>query len=263
MLKKYIVMALLPVSATFLISNHLQSFPDGAPVGYSGSPNDGRTCASCHGGSATPVDNIITSNIPAEGYTPGETYTLTVTLNGSGRKGFQVSPQKSDGTVLGTLTAGTGTQVNSGKWVTHNPAINTNPAIYNFTWTAPAAGTGEVNFYGAFAITRSTTHTDILTVNEKAVTGINENTAIAKFSVYPNPVVGSKLKIAYTLKKNGSIKTTLVDLTCREVAMLDHKHLTSGNYEFTYELPELNNGIYFVQIDAQGQILTKRILLNQ
>ncbi len=255
-------MALL-ASAVLLTSNHLQSFPDGAPIRNSGSPTDGQTCVACHGGTATPVDNIITSNIPTEGYTPGETYTLTVTLNGSGRKGFQVSPQRADGSVIGTLIAGTGTQVNDNRWVTHNPAVNTNPAIYNFNWTAPAAGTGEVNFYGAFAITRNTTHTDVLTVNEKAVTGINENAAIAKFSVYPNPVVGSKLKIAYALKQNSMVKTTLVDLTGRAVAMLDSKNLTTGNYDFTYDLPELNNGIYFVQIDAQGKTLTKRILVNQ
>lgn len=262
MRKKYIITALL-ASTILLTSNHLQSFPDGAPIRNTGSPTDGQTCAACHGGTATPLDNIITSNIPAEGYTPGETYTVTITLNGSGRKGFQVSPQRADGTLLGTLTAGTGTQVNSSRWVTHNPAVSANPAVYNFNWTAPAAGTGEVNFYGAFAITRNTTHTDVLTVSEKAVTGINENSAFAKFSVYPNPVVGSKLTIGYSLKQSGMVKTTLVDVTGRAVAVFDIKNLAAGTHDFTYELPELNNGIYFIQIDSQGKTLTKRIMVNQ
>ncbi|OFY17098.1 MAG: hypothetical protein A2X11_01880 [Bacteroidetes bacterium GWE2_42_24] len=145
-------------------------YPTGAPAGYTGSPGDGNNCTSCHGGTATTSPGWITSDIPGSGYIPGVTYQITATnsLAGNGKKyGFEVSPQNTSGTLLGTLTAGTGTQlVGNGKYVTHSLAtLVTNS--WTFSWTAPVAGTGNVTFYGAFArgnpglVTLST-----LTVNE-------------------------------------------------------------------------------------------------
>jgi len=128
-------------------------YPTGAPAGYTGSPGDGNNCTSCHGGTATTSLGWITSTIPGTGYVPGTTYQITATnsLSGSGKYGFEVSPQNSSGTLLGTLTAGTGTQlVGSGKYVTHSNATLVNNS-WTFSWTAPTAGTGTVTFYGAFA----------------------------------------------------------------------------------------------------------------
>jgi len=142
-------------------------YPSGSPAGYTGSPGDGHNCTSCHGGSASNVTGWITSDIPPDGYTPGNSYTITVTLTGSGQKGFQVSPQNVSGTLLGTLTAGTNNHlVGSGKYVTQNAKTNANPATWSFTWTAPAPGTGLVTFYGAFTVSEPVTKLSTLVVNE-------------------------------------------------------------------------------------------------
>jgi hypothetical protein len=140
----------------------------GAPAGYTGSPGDGKNCTQCHGGTATTQAGIITSNIPSQGYTAGSSYTITVTVTGSGNKGFEVSPQNPSGTLLGTLTAGSGNHLtgSNSQDCTHSSPISGSPAIWNFTWTAPSAGTGTVTFYGAFAITQSTTKLSTLVVNE-------------------------------------------------------------------------------------------------
>lgn len=76
--------------------------PNGAPAGMTGSPGDGDNCTSCHGGTATTTASLITSNIPASGYIPGTTYTITATnsLTGSGKMGFEVSPQNVAGDLL-------------------------------------------------------------------------------------------------------------------------------------------------------------------
>lgn len=143
-------------------------YPGGAPAGYTGSPGDGHNCTSCHNGSATTVSGWITSTIPAEGYTPGTNYTITVTLTGTGTKGFEVSPQNASGAVLGTLAAGTGSKlVGSGQYVTQTSAKTSNPAVWTFTWTAPAAGTGNVTFYGAFTLNKPVTKLSTLDVIEK------------------------------------------------------------------------------------------------
>lgn len=142
-------------------------YPSGSPAGYTGSPGDNKNCTQCHNGSASTVAGWITSNIPASGYTPGSTYNITVTVSGSGGKGFEVSPQNPSGTLLGTLTAGTGSHLTgSGKYVTQNSTINSNPATWTFTWTAPAVGTGDVTFYGAFTVSKPVTKLSTLLVHE-------------------------------------------------------------------------------------------------
>jgi hypothetical protein len=142
-------------------------YPSGAPAGYTGSPGDGKTCTQCHGGSSSNVTGWITSDIPVEGYAPGATYTITVTLTGSGKKGFEVSPQDAAGNLLGTLAAGTSNHLTgSGKYVTQNSGVNSNPATWSFSWTAPAAGTGDVTFYGAFTVSEPVTKLSTLTVSE-------------------------------------------------------------------------------------------------
>jgi len=139
----------------------------GAPAGATGSPGDGHSCTSCHGGTATAVSGYFSTNIPGSGYVAGNTYTITVSFSGSGGKGFEVSPQNVSGTQLGTLIAGTGNKLVSGsKYCTQSSSVSSTPATWTFTGTAPAAGTGNVTFYGAFAITEGTTHTESITVSE-------------------------------------------------------------------------------------------------
>lgn len=157
------------VSILQAYSGDSTDYPGGSPAGYTGSPGDGKDCKQCHGGTTAAITNWITSDIPAEGYVAGSTYNITVTVTGSGKKGFQVSPQNSSGDLLGTLTAGTGSELNGGgKYVTQSFSVNTNPATWTFGWTAPASGTGEVTFYGAFTLNKPVTKTSSLTVQEHA-----------------------------------------------------------------------------------------------
>lgn len=144
---------LLSIASILVLTSFVAFYPTGAPPAKTGSPGDGSNCTECHGGTATSVTGWITSNIPAGGYTPGQTYQITATnqLTGTGKFGFEVSPQNAAGTLLGTLVAGTNSQlVGSNKYVTHTNA-NTTVSAWTFNWTAPAAGTGTVTFYGAFA----------------------------------------------------------------------------------------------------------------
>ena len=171
---KKIVLTLFLSFAVFSVFNLLApnaiSEPTGSPAGKTGSPADGTTCAeSCHGSSPSVQAGLITSNIPTAGYTPGSTYTITATISGSGKKGFQVSPQNSSGTLLGSLIAGTGSKIVGTKYITHSAAKNTTTATWTFQWIAPAVGTGSVTFYGAFAASQNTTLTSTLLVNEAVV----------------------------------------------------------------------------------------------
>ncbi len=139
--------------AVVLFSGYTIMYPTGAPPAKTGSPGDGANCTECHGGTPTTTAGQITSNIPGSGYVPGQTYQITATnpLTNAGKMGFEVSPQNAAGDQLGTLVAGSGSQLLSGsKYVTHSNANTTNNT-WTFGWIAPAAGTGAVTFYGAFA----------------------------------------------------------------------------------------------------------------
>ncbi len=126
----------------------------GAPGGYTGSPGDGHDCSHCMGGTVINVSGWITSTIPTAGYTPGTTYEITMTnnLGGTGKFGFLCAPQTLSGSLVGSLTAVPGiTQLMDNQtYVTHWWADYSTHSWY-FNWTAPAAGTGAVTFYAAFA----------------------------------------------------------------------------------------------------------------
>ena len=150
------------------VSSSAMAYPTGAPAGYTGSPGDGHHCVSCHGGSATTVTGWITSDIPSQGYTAGTVYNITVTVTGTGKKGFEVSPQDATGLQLGILAAGSGNKLVGGtKYVTHSSAGSSSATkVWNFTWTAPVAGTGPVTFYGAMVVAKPNIKLCTLVANE-------------------------------------------------------------------------------------------------
>jgi hypothetical protein len=144
---------ILSALTILVFSGYTMMYPSGSPAAKTGSPGDGANCSECHGGTATTTAGQITSNIPASGYVPGQTYQITATnpLTGSGKMGFEVSPQNVAGTQLGTLVAGTGSKLVGGtKYVTQSSS-NSSTNTWTFGWIAPVAGTGAVTFYGAFA----------------------------------------------------------------------------------------------------------------
>jgi hypothetical protein len=160
----------------------------GAPAGTTGSPADGTTCANqgCHTGSAViPITGWITSNIPGSGYVPGHVYSITAKAVYIGRSkfGFEVSPQNAAGNVLGTMTpVGIKTHLNGAGYITQtgNANIGTDSLSWTFNWTAPASGSGNLTFYGAFncangnsAVSGDLIYTSTLAVIEAPSPGVD------------------------------------------------------------------------------------------
>lgn len=138
-----------------LTSQEAHTYTGGSPGGYSGSPSDGgSTCTSCHGGGApTTQTGLIASTIPAEGYTPGITYTLTLTASYQNRTkyGFELSVNNSGGTNIGGLIhTTTATRAVNTKNATHSnsgTAAAGGSRTWTLDWTAPASGSGNITFY--------------------------------------------------------------------------------------------------------------------
>lgn len=138
----------------------LYSNSGGSPGSKTGSVGDnGTTCTQCHSGTSQGQVGWITSNIPAEGYTPGETYAITATgtHDGVSKFGFELTVEDDAGSKLGGLaiTDASRTQfTNNNNAVTHTQAGNVpsgNTNTWSMDWTAPEAGlTSDVMFYAAF-----------------------------------------------------------------------------------------------------------------
>ena len=134
----------------------------GAPPGETGAPADGgSTCSSCHGPLNTGGGSVKV-NFPASAYTPGTKYHLQVVITDAAAKrwGFELgSWAASNGGVnqTGTLASSDTTThvITSGaeQYITHTSSGTRNgtkgPVTFEFDWTAPAAGTGDVIFYVA------------------------------------------------------------------------------------------------------------------
>ena len=255
---------------------------NGAPAGHAGDPAGGnKTCntTGCHTGPAVVTQTgWITSNIPAAGYVPGTTYTLTATVTDPGHTkfGFQVSPQSATGVPLGTLTS-TSTQTTlAGTSVQYINQNNTGTAgvgskTWSFNWTAPAAGSGSVNFYGAFNSTNSsgnasgdTIYKSVLTVNENQSVGIQVNDFLEKnVTIYPVPSSDFCFVKIGDLKK-GNISVDLIDFNGKHVAELVNEYNSQSVFEKRIDFVNRNieKGIYFLKINQNNSTLLKRIVIN-
>ena len=128
----------------------------GSPGGKTGSPADGADCMQCHTDATPSTTPNITSNIPSSGYVPGNTYNIAVVLNpavGLDPAGFEVTCEENTTNTKAGLFGITNpayTQfTNNSSAVTHTTAGNS-VGTWSFDWEAPAAGTGDITFYGAF-----------------------------------------------------------------------------------------------------------------
>ncbi len=144
----------------------------GPDPGMNGAFGAGQTCLSCHTGNPLNAagGSVTISGLPTDtGWTPGQTYALTVTIQKPGQRlfGFQLSAvSDASNQQAGSLAAGAGVKVICGGGT---PATSTLPltscsvagaiqyaehsdarvvrSMYTVNWTAPAsASTGTVRF---------------------------------------------------------------------------------------------------------------------
>jgi len=246
----FVVFSFVFVILTSSFSNDFKS-PSGSPGKKTGSPLDASNCTSCHGGTATTVTGIITTNIPEAGYTAGQTYAITVTLNGaSEKKGFELTAENAT-SKIGTFAAGTGTKLtNANSAVTHSAAITTAIATWTFNWTAPASGSGIVTFYAACVIAKANTKLTSIQVSEAAAS-ISE-TQKTEISIYPNPAI-DKLYLSENNLINASV----------QIYSLEGKIIVSqeiNNNEI--DVNQLEKGIYIIKILDNNNFISTKIFVK-
>jgi hypothetical protein len=259
-------------------SSSVHAFTGGSDGGRTNSPGDianvavGQTanCTNCHSGTINSgvATRSITSTVPASGYISGTTYTITGTISQVGitKFGFEITAEKdSDNSKVGTIsiTDGTNTKSLGGTSVTHKNVGTTGAGsnTWSFDWVAPAVGTGDVTFYGAFNATNGTgtgqgnnTGDNVytatpLSISEAITNSLAEQSNVVSTTIFPNPV-----KTTFEVSTNETIDNVVVyNITGKR--MKDLKQTVNK-----FDATDLPSGIYFVQIISEGNLITRKII---
>ncbi len=115
-------------------------------IGYSGAPGRGTCASTCHG---TAGGTVQISGFPAE-YVPDSTYLITIQrMSGLPIKNFNGSIRRlSNNQNAGLITGGQGTSTYNTAGETNGIHLSTFDQVSaTFSWTAPAAGAGNVRLY--------------------------------------------------------------------------------------------------------------------
>jgi hypothetical protein len=264
---KKIILYILPFATIVILlsasSGSIAHYPNGAPAGYTGSPGDGQNCQDCHGGNVSTVQNWITSNVDQTGYLPGQTYTITVTVTGSGNKGFEVSPQDQSGNVYGTIILGSQTEFAGGNqgYITHSASSNSNPKIWTFQWVAPDAGSGPVTMYGAFALSQNNTRLSTLAIPENIGTGLTEKPSAGAVKIYPVPA-NRDLNVRLSLEKEADVRLSLVNTATGIKNVLKEQHMLMGDQTTKLDCSSFADGVYILLAEYNGVKHQTKVLIQ-
>ncbi len=256
----------LVVSFALDALNPLTGNPTGAPAGRSGGPAEGgATCAagsSCHSPASNTVINTLISTSPslASGYIPGATYSITITVSGSGSKGFQFSAQSSSGNPLGTLTVPASLQILQNRWVTHRSAVSGSPATWTFNWVAPAAGSGTVGFYACGISGRNNSLVRQTLSIPQSTVSVNEIAAKSQVRCWPQPA-RNEINLGWEQQAPAKARWEILTIDGKSAQRWPFQNLESGSLQERLDLNGLNlaSGTYYLRLlDNNGQSLLRQ-----
>ena len=251
----------LGLAPTIVLALTLMSNSGGSPGGRTGSSSDGQTCATagCHGAIPPNGQDMISTNIPAEGYMADSTYQISVTVTdaNSSKFGFEMTVEDASGSKQGSFTGNTDvTSYNSNQRVTHKSSSNSGSGSRTWTmdWTAPSSGAGSLTFYVAALVANGNGNNSgdfVLTDSRQFMEQITASHAkIEAFDmkIYPNPTQ-DYIQIDGL---NGQFQISIFDKSGKLVMESDADRIS---------LETLSTGSYVVKV-RQGNIVRSQIVLK-
>lgn len=243
----------------------------------------------CLGESVTLISNSATGNTWTGGTTndsltvsPTATKTYTLTMsNGCGpatkaTKKITLKPQPAApflaplGPVCSNATPALPIGFPTGGTYSGPGVLSIPPLINIFSpalAASPLGGGGTPSI--TYTITDSTTGcsnstTQMVTIDTSvancATTGIDENTATAQATVYPNPTTGL-LNIVFKNSNSNQLLITVFDVLGNVVFnAIDYKINTDYNKQINLE--GLAEGIYTIQLSAGSDVITKKLIIQ-
>ena len=250
----------------------------------------GASGVSCHGTASTAgittVIELDSAGVATTHYKAGMTYTVKIsgtntTSNSLTTFGFQVSCIKGTAAVATPVNAGTFASTGLPTNVQYTPANATyyvcnvvehsNPIapttgtggtgttyVESFQWTAPAAGTGSVSFWGTVNACNANNRADVgdlwnttnLSISEWSTTGVAEVTNNISISAFPNPV-SSSLNVHIENTHSGTYSLQVVDMNGRTVTT-ENIVVNGSSHTATINTGNWTPGTYNVVVSKDG-----------
>lgn len=239
------------------------------PPKRTGAPGEGN-CTDCHLGALMSGDGVMDLAVGGgPGYTPGETYFLSMTTTGGPRNGFQLTILDSDNNAAGTFTAGANNNVISfdGRdYVRHSTSGG--ETVWNFEWKAPDAEMGELTAY--YSMVKSDNNGnrfgDEMFVDQKSIppfgTNLTENELDKAYHVFYNEL-NHELNLNYSLKKESKVVLNIQTLNGQLVDYFNMGYQPAGTYEETLPLTKVRaNGVYLLSLFVNNQVFNRKVYLQ-
>ncbi|MFT4666362.1 MAG: hypothetical protein ACI8YQ_000034 [Polaribacter sp.] len=244
------------------------------------------TCQTCHGtGNANGIQVTQTFEITdadgndlfANGYTPGETYDVKLTVNAvtgnPAKYGFQIlclnaapnvsGPEVSNWTAVSSNVAIRQASTTGRTYAEHATGSSSNE--FTMTWVAPAAGSGDVTFYavgngvnGNDASSGDGATTSNFTLIEGETSSAKNITLSLYWSLFPNPVA-TQLSVKVNADESGQYDWSIIDVQGRalQVGQFD---LIQGENLQTVAVADIATGLYHFQMHKDGKITTQTLV---
>lgn len=150
----YLTATFLAIFSVLAYNNTAVTYPDGPPNNRCGLYGTQPTCTNpgCHAANAGATNTLTIAGNPTS-YTPGQTYSITVSATGGLRYGFEIACVRvTSGANAGTFVAIAGTEIANGTVSGNSIAFLKQNAVsssgtWTFNWTAPATDVGNLTFY--------------------------------------------------------------------------------------------------------------------
>lgn len=94
-----------------------------------------------------------------------------------------------------------------------------------------------------------------------SATVLAENNSIEHLNVYPNPT-NTSITISFNLLKKENISISITDILGRKVKNISTKNDQTGNTTIKLDVSELNQGVYFVNIN-NGKSFAKKLFIEK
>lgn len=105
------------------------------------------------------------------------------------------------------------------------------------------------------------TKTDYILVNDP--TGINENESnISSIHIFPNPIVKEEATLLFNSRSTGKISIRLFNQIGQLIKTIEEEKIFSdGNHKIVLPLSNTTNGFYYLQIEAEGSVYNKKMII--
>lgn len=294
MKKNYILLAALAVSVGFFSFQHssvaemgnynanIHKQGGGGQPSLTGAPGE-NNCTQCHVGTTQDGsnENVVTfldGITPVSEYTPGNSYTVSVTMNSNpAKKGFSATALDGTNTMAGSFAGdgvigGTQDFTNgpaTRTYVSHTAGSNTSAqSAWLWTWTAPTAGAGDVTFYVASnaANNNGNTSGDVIYLSSHTISESNasivENTFEHNFKAGYG-ITNREVVIDFNANTIGDMVVNLVDMNGRSVYTENLGTSELGENKERVRLPEeVEGGIYVVHFFVGNKAMSSNIMVQ-